>query len=338
MGLEGFQSKKRESAVEAKVETLMRDLADAEYFYCSGLFEGELPLLTEDGIPGSVNNNKNEEAFRNIFLKYSEIEIDIYGAYCQARLLLPTASSVESLEEFKRKNGSFTNFRDLILSDAFVAYKRISHKDYDQFSWWLKEVEKCICRRMDGISQNYSARELQKYEQEKSDLLRTKSETSVGLIEYKLENLSDFLRPEYISQNYSHNPSVARIHMQPFFLQRKGIFSTDSVTEAVYTSFKKLVKKLSKDHPEVKFSVADSWVLDLPIAKQFGFTLIPPKQSVLSQNFFNTPGFWGQFISKQGELHKDRLEKLVFEGIPPRQVKSGYVDVESLKRALESMR
>ncbi|KKP43557.1 MAG: hypothetical protein UR46_C0019G0005 [Parcubacteria group bacterium GW2011_GWA1_33_6] len=147
-------------------------------------------------------------------------------------------------------------------------------------------------------------------------------QSKAGILEYNvikgLSDLGEFgIGPE---------DECIKIHLDPFFKQEE-LAGGSNIFFRNY--FQILAHFFSKNHPNAKAIVAESWLLGSPIAKRIGFHTYPS----LNENTFHGDTFWGQFLDQQGQIKEKKIREFLDTGKPPFVVKSGYILIgEFLKR------
>jgi len=87
-------------------------------------------------------------------------------------------------------------------------------------------------------------------------------------------------------------------------------------------SLEELARKIVEKHPEAKYIVGRSWILDHKIADRMGFKIVEKTDSL---DHFST---WWQLMDKNGQIDQRRLERFAKEGKLHFQVALGIIAVE----------
>ena len=95
----------------------------------------------------------------------------------------------------------------------------------------------------------------------------------------------------------------------------QNLFSKDSLHG--------LAVRINSAYRDSKMIIGESWLMDTPIAKRIGFTVLPKDLGIVyDQSFF------GQFIDQDGNISKDRAREFLTTGEAPYKRKLGYIKTE----------
>ncbi|MFA7319345.1 MAG: hypothetical protein WC022_01990 [Parcubacteria group bacterium] len=134
----------------------------------------------------------------------------------------------------------------------------------------------------------------------------TVSKAKKGLSEYGIGEMGD----------------IMEIHIEEMYKQKDRSFTAQSFKQ----SLAGLAERIAKDHLCVSDIVAKSWMLDSNLTKYIGFETIKKTEDL---DNFST---WWQFIDKDGQINKKRLDQLMKTGKPPFQVALTRINVEDFLR------
>ncbi len=84
-------------------------------------------------------------------------------------------------------------------------------------------------------------------------------------------------------------------------------------------SLQRLAEEISTKYSEVKSIHAVSWLLGSPIGKRLGFRTFPVSV------FQRGAPFWGQFVTKNGNIDEARAQQFLETGKPPFAMLEGYI-------------
>jgi len=98
----------------------------------------------------------------------------------------------------------------------------------------------------------------------------------------------------------------------------------DDVTAAkIKRSMEQLARLIVERYPDTRAVVGRSWLMDHPLAKRLGFSVIDdPNTSTRGYNF------WLQFIDRTGHVNPERAKELFETGNIRHQSKTGFIPVE----------
>lgn len=129
---------------------------------------------------------------------------------------------------------------------------------------------------------------------------------------------------------FSKDDDFLRIHFS-------GAYQLEDIKiglEEVKKEFSNLAEIIIDRYPQTRAIVGVSWLLDTPIARQFGFKVIDEKKE--SQN--TTPA-WMQLVDKNGQIDKEKFNQALETGHLPYKNSFGYISTEEfLQRYLPDNR
>jgi hypothetical protein len=198
---------------------------------------------------------------------------------------------------------------------------KVSDFYFNNKEHWVEEAEKLLNE------------ETKKYEREERDYKRisgqfeealgVKEKYTAGLIGFEINTHFNKL---LTGSGISEDDDCLQIHFEELYKQKKGdeknLFSDNSL--------EKLAIKIIEEFPQTKAIVAQSWLMDTPIAKRIGFT-------VYNKDFDVADGgmFWGQFIDNEGQIKKEEVLKFLETGQPKYKIAAAAIKVEDfLKKYL----
>lgn len=155
-----------------------------------------------------------------------------------------------------------------------------------------------------------------------------KAITKIGPLIYNTQNLryNSPDRQKILAKNgLDEFDDYLEIHVEQIFANKETGLRAQQLKEWLG----KLAEIIVDKYPRTRALIGTSWLMDTPLAKKLGFlvTDLP-----IDQNLMST---WLQFIDKNGQIHKDRIKKLVDSGEFPYQAKFGLMTVEDfLKKYL----
>ena len=160
--------------------------------------------------------------------------------------------------------------------------------------------------------------ELSKAEKEQEE--QGNHRKKAGLIDYDVTDSIDTVEEFGISTM----DEVAGIHFEKMYKQ-EGKLSFESLKE----SFEKLAVEIVEKHPEARAVAGASWLLDTPIAKRYGFHIYKKVKKL------NYNSIWLQFIDKDGQINRGRLDEFLKTGEIKHSEAYGIIPVEEyLKKYL----
>lgn len=98
--------------------------------------------------------------------------------------------------------------------------------------------------------------------------------------------------------------------------------------KTIRADLEKLAEVIVKNYPQTKAVVGTSWLMSSQAAPKLGFTVIdiePTDEKVKMDT-------WSQFIDKDGQINRQRLEKFISTGAPPVKSRTGVMTVEDFLR------
>lgn len=114
------------------------------------------------------------------------------------------------------------------------------------------------------------------------------------------------------------------IHLERLYKQEDQNYSF----KKIQADFENLAEVIVKNYPQTKAVVGTSWLMNSRIVRRLGFTVIdaePADDKVGMET-------WSQFIDKDGQVNRQRLEKFISIGAPPVKSRTGVMTVEDFLR------
>ncbi len=148
-----------------------------------------------------------------------------------------------------------------------------------------------------------------------------------GLIHFDEDSGYDsWFKDAEIKPDIKKEDTCISIHLDPLY---KKNFTNTEVNIFSSKSLEKLAVKIVEEFPETKAVIAQSWLLDTPIAQRIGFKIYKRK------DFDFHGSFWHQFINSNGQIDEARVKKFLETGKPPYGVALGAIMTEDfLKKYL----
>lgn len=108
------------------------------------------------------------------------------------------------------------------------------------------------------------------------------------------------------------------LHVAEFFKVDAEHFGAKGIRDALGTIAERIVDQF----PQTRAVTGISWLMDRPIARRLGFTVLDELQAQRGM------GLWSQFIDKNGQIDRGRLQKFLDTGEVPFKRKFGFILVE----------
>lgn len=142
---------------------------------------------------------------------------------------------------------------------------------------------------------------------------------SVGMLKF------NFKTGETELEAYGIGPKdpVVEIHVSEAFRHPETPFTPQGFKEALAA----LSEKISRQYPQAKAVVGQSWLFDRPLGKALGFTVV--EDADIPQD---SKDVWFQFIDKDGRIDEKRAKALFENGEPPYRSKLGFMPAEEFLR------
>lgn len=126
-----------------------------------------------------------------------------------------------------------------------------------------------------------------------------------------------------LNHGFLANDSVLEIHIKPAFRAERGKIQLGDIERG----FERVANQIVNRDRSAKAVVGCSWLMDTPIAKRLGFVQVP--EAELPLNDFST---WFQFVDENGQIHQDRVNKMLETGELPFRNMLGYAPTEDFLR------
>lgn len=319
MSIEGITQPIRTNSMEEHIEILKDRFVDIQLEYVDRLFSKKI-------LP--INDRQDVSSIEKIMLDSSpSICHDIKKSY-----------KVRIGDKFNDEN--YKLFQQKILEDISVLY-HTNHKN------WISETKQLIKKELEKIG------EIPKKESDK-EVVDEKKERKAGLLNFEIVNKyffndkedegnedEDSEEDKYDKENKEKVALLSKelgelsidesdifvaIHLEGIFFQKdeniKNIFSSNSL--------QKLAVEIVDNYPEAKAILAKSWLMDTPLAKRIGFTILgKPSKRI----------FWGQFLNSEGQIDEARISQFLETGKPPyAEVDAFFKTEDFLKKYLPKER
>lgn len=115
-----------------------------------------------------------------------------------------------------------------------------------------------------------------------------------------------------------YDDEILSIHISEAFLHKDTALSSSSIRAIM----SKLAETIVEKYPQIKAVVGESWLIDTPIAKRLGFTIVENVDVPQNNN-----SMWYQFIKQDGQIDEKRVSDLLENGEPPFKAKLGIIPV-----------
>ncbi len=115
-----------------------------------------------------------------------------------------------------------------------------------------------------------------------------------------------------------YDDEILSIHISEAFLHE----DTKLAPSSIKTIMSKLAETIVEKYPQIKAVVGESWLIDTPVAKRLGFTVVENADVPQNNN-----SVWYQFIRQDGQIDEKRVNDLLENGEPPFKAKLGFIPV-----------
>lgn len=131
-----------------------------------------------------------------------------------------------------------------------------------------------------------------------------------------------------MEEGFDKNDEFIEVHFKDFYQSEQASLTPDLIRQDLGL----IAEKIIKEKPETAAIIGKSWLLDTAVASNLGFKVL--KNNDIKSNDFST---WFQFIDKDGEINKKRIDALMKNGELPFKSVIAYIKTEDfLKRYLPS--
>lgn len=152
------------------------------------------------------------------------------------------------------------------------------------------------------------------------------AENFAGIINFNTEevelNNQDWFNSS-LGSIVKHGDTCISIHLEPLY---KRTLQNGDVSVFFSRSLENLAVQIITKYPEARAVIANSWIIDTPIAKRIGLKVFA------KEKYSNSLAFWGQFINDRGQIDEVRVKKFLETGIAPFEVANGAMAVEDFLR------
>lgn len=283
-----------------RIESLKEELLDYQFQYIEKIEKGELnELIDEDSDKFKNEGEKNfEKGFKTSFEKklfgYTNLNSNLWDE-CERRL-----KKIDPKWFGEWVKGIISQINNEYIS---------GNKD------WAKKAQNIIVENLNKVGPI-----IEESPEEKEKKEKEKNEKKIGLIHYNLEHTN--LLNEF---GINKNDDCLSIHIYDFFEQKGKDPSLSKFS--LKDSFSKLAIRIVEKYPEVRVIIGRSWLLDSPIGKKMEFNIYKRHKEVMRH-----AGSWGQFITENGEINKEKMKKFLDTGIPEFFPVEGFIKVEDFLR------
>ena len=206
--------------------------------------------------------------------------------------------------------------------DKIDEFRKVDHDHWIEKTMQLVKEEQ---EKIKGITVKKSSATEEGYDEEDEG---GENKNIAGIINFNIEMI------EADSENWfkpfgsiaKRGDSFISIHLEPLYKQAQQSGSPDL---SLSGSLGKLAVQIITKYPETKAVIADSWIVDTPIARRIGLTIYAEKK------YDRTLAFWGQFVNEKGQIDEARVKKFLETGQAPYCIATGAIMVEDfLKKYL----
>ncbi len=148
-----------------------------------------------------------------------------------------------------------------------------------------------------------------------------------GLINFDVDNGYQYwFKGSEIPIPIKKSDTCISIHLEPLFKKTLNNADTNLFSSG---SLEKLAVQIVEKFPETKAIIAESWLMDTPIAQRIGFKIYK------RENYSRHGSFWQQFINQAGQIDNERVKKFLETGQAPYRIALGVIMTEDfLKKYL----
>ncbi len=129
-----------------------------------------------------------------------------------------------------------------------------------------------------------------------------------------------------MEEGFDKNDEFIEVHFKDFYQSEQASLTPDLIRQDLGL----IAEKIIKEKPETAAIIGKSWLLDTAVANNLGFKVL--ENNDIKSNDFST---WFQFIDKDGEINKKRIDALMKNGELPFKSVIAYIKTEDfLKKYL----
>lgn len=304
----------RAETVEAHREAIDTQIARLGLEYVNRLFSKQIPPMEQTFIDQETRQQKPIELDNLGFL------VDEYSSVLNEFIFLRSYQYRNSNDDDWRKERKES--REFLIKSINEFYNA------DPNSWVDKTLELLEEARTKKKKFESSSENSQNLENNNNVARPSPEEISsrkIGLFKF---DVSSDLREFFENTDMKVRPGeeLMAIHLDPLFAKNYGALEQDVTVKEF---MQKLSLQIVDKFPQVKAVMARSWLMDTVIAEKLGFKIYK------KEKYVNTPAFWWQFVTKDGQLDKSRVTKFLETGEAPYQVATGAIDtIDFLKKYL----
>lgn len=141
-----------------------------------------------------------------------------------------------------------------------------------------------------------------------------------------LDNEANGKFASLMEEGFDKNDDFIEVHFKDFYQSEQASLTPDLIRQDLGL----IAEKIIKEKPETAAIIGKSWLLDTAVASSLGFKVL--KNDDIKSNDFST---WFQFIDKDGEINKKRIDALMKNGELPFKSVIAYIKTEDfLKKYL----
>lgn len=292
---EKIENSSSESSTEQKEKKINQRMLECQFEYADKLRKREIKFLNGE--------NVDIDGFESIIRNYTRIPIKVRQAY-RSR----TGKGAGGLEN----DAEYLDVLGRVVAEICGQYEA----DHDFKILSLKSPE-IISDIVDALPQSEKQRE----------------DMGAGVLGYEISRPSG-----EIAEKFDVDPlkDCIDIHFASLFVQQgqkgKEHLTRESLPEETKKSCIELAQIIREKYPDVAGVICTSWLLDTDwFAGALGFEA---DKSILANGtgFTKGNGFWGQFISKTGEIKESWIEDLLAGQEPKHRAKSNFISKEEFLR------
>lgn len=288
----------QENSAKERERELMQKMLETQFEYGIRLMRKEIKFL--DGEYANING------FEDVVKNWTRVPLEIYNAYCKR-----TGEDGEKLKEDKVYKDIF----DKIISEICVQFEKgysleiLSSKSFDI----IFDIINTLPAAPECLGEQSKEAGVLEYNVRKPDEEEVK--------QYGLDSSADYVD----------------IHFAALFKQQamsgKEHLTRANLEEEIKKSCRQLSLAIEKIYPDVAGVMCVSWLIDTDwFVSAVGFN---KEESILANNktgFTKENSFWGQFISADGKLKKEKAQAIINGQKPKYRTKFNFI---SRKRFLE---
>jgi hypothetical protein len=225
--------------------------------------------------------------------------------------------------KFSAVMGMYTS----LIEDLRMEYKKRRSKKEEGFGEFLQpivvEIDRMYGQKKEGWQEeiiDLAFRKMKELGPVQSDGKKIPEDKKAGFIHYDIQTGND----AYEKYGIENADTILEIHFEEAYRQGSEINASK-----LKDSLELLAAAIVKQYPQTKHIIGRSWLLDHKIAERMGFKIIERTDSL------DHGSTWWQFMDKNGQISKDRMERFAKTGELPFKVALGIIPVEEfLKKYL----